>query len=100
VDTTSNTAVVQITRVNRHGAGLVGTQVTVDLSKAAISVADVYGDGQSNLADVAAGDHVLIQGRIPLHGSLSGSLPATRLVDQTQSASSPSTTTTPAPTNP
>jgi hypothetical protein len=90
VDTTGNTAVVQVTRANHHGAGLVGTQVTIDLSKARISVADVNGDGQKNLADVAAGDRVLVQGRIPLHGDLTGVLVARRLIDQTRPAGSES----------
>src|SRR5690242_21283216 len=61
VDTTANTAVVQLTHANHHGAGLVGAQVTIDLSKASISVADANGDGQKNLADVAVGDYVLVQ---------------------------------------
>jgi hypothetical protein len=94
VDTTNNTAVVQVTRTNHHGAGLVGTQVTVDLSNAKISVADINADGQKNLADVAAGDQVLVQGRIPLHGSLTGALVAKRLIDQTHPATSDSSSST------
>lgn len=88
VDTTTSSAVVQVTRANHHGSGLVGTQVTFDLSKAAISVADANGDGQENLADVAVSDQVLLQGRIPLHGGLIAALTATRLIDQTHPASS------------
>lgn len=100
IDTTTNTAVVQVTRVNHHGMGLVGTQVTIDLSKAAISVADVDGDGQENLADVAVSDQVLVHGRIPLRGSLTGPFSAARLIDQTHPASSDSSgSTQPAPTN-
>src|SRR5947209_547083 len=49
VDTTNNTAIVQVTRANHHGARLVGTQVTIDLSDARISVADANADGQKNL---------------------------------------------------
>jgi hypothetical protein len=94
VDTTNNTAVVQVTRANHHGAGLVGTQVTVDLSKARMSVADVNADGQKNLADVAAGDRVQVHGRIPLRGSLTGALVAGRLIDQTHPASSDSSSST------
>jgi predicted NodU family carbamoyl transferase len=86
VDTTTSSAVVQVARANHHGSGLVGTQVTVDLSKAAISVADANGDGQENLADVAEGDQVLFQGRITLHGALTGALSATRLIDQSHPA--------------
>src|SRR5690242_6044193 len=97
VDTTTNTAVVQIARANHHGAGLVGTQVTIDLAKARISVADVNADGQKNLADVAVNDRVLVQGRIPLHGSLTGTLSAKRLIDQTHRSTSSSTTSTQAP---
>jgi hypothetical protein len=88
VDTTTNIAVVQVTRANHHGSGLVGTPVTIDLSNAAISVSDVNGDGQKNLADVAVSDQVLVQGRIALHGTLTGALNATRLIDQTHPASS------------
>jgi len=94
VDPATSSAVVQITRANHHGAGLVGMQVTIDLSKTRISVADANGDGQKNLADVAVGDHVLVWGRIPLHGSLAGALSAGRLIDQTHPAGSdPSSST-------
>lgn len=88
VDTTTGVAVVQVTRANHHGTGLVGTQVTVDLSKATVLVADVNGDGQGNLADVAVSDRVLVQGRIPLHGDLTAALTSRRLIDQTRPAGS------------
>lgn len=94
VDPTNNTAVVQVTRTNHHGAGLVGTQVTVDLSNARISVADVNADGQQNLADLAPGDRVLVQGRVPLHGPLTGALVAKRLIDQTHARSTDSSSST------
>jgi hypothetical protein len=94
VDTTNNTAVVQVTRANHPGAGLIGTQATIDVSKARISVTDVNADGQKNLGDVAAGDTVLVQGRIPLRGSLSGALVALRLVDQSHPVSGDSTSST------
>jgi hypothetical protein len=87
IDTTSGTAVVEITHTNHH-AELDGTQLTVDLTKAAISVADVNADGQQNMADLAAGDQVLVQARVPLRGALSGALVAQRLVDQTHPADS------------
>jgi hypothetical protein len=87
VDTTAGTAVVQITHTNHH-AELDGTQLTVDLTQAAISVADVNADGQENIADLAAGDQVLVQARVPVRGALSGALVAQRLVDQTHPAGS------------
>jgi hypothetical protein len=87
IDTTSGTAVVEITHTNHH-AELDGTQLTVDLTKAAISVADVNADGQENIADLAAGDQVLVQARVPVRGALSGALVAQRLVDQTHPAGS------------
>jgi hypothetical protein len=93
VDTTTNVAMVQVTSANHHGRGLVGTQVTIDLSKATISVADVNRDGQENLTDVAASDQVLVQGRIPLHSAVTGALTARRLIDQTRPASEASSGT-------
>ena len=100
VDPAASSAVVQITRANHHGAALVGTQMTIDLSKARISVADANGDGQKNLADVAVSDHVLVRGRIPLHGSLAGALSAGRLIDQTHPAGGdPSSSTQATSTN-
>jgi hypothetical protein len=99
VDTTAGTAVVQITQTNHH-AELNGTQLTVDLTKAAISVADVNADGQQTIADLATGDQVLVQARVPLHGALSGALVAQRLVDQTHPAGSDSDSDSGSPTPP
>jgi hypothetical protein len=55
---------VLVKGANHHGKALRGQTVTVDVSNARIVVRDVNGDGERNLADVAAGDRVLVQSRI------------------------------------
>jgi len=46
-------------------AGLVGTDVTFDLSSARFVVRDTNKDGQRNADDLADGDHVLVKARLP-----------------------------------
>jgi acylphosphatase len=55
---------VLVKGANHHGRALRGQTITVDVSNARIVVRDVNGDGQRDLADVAAGDRVLVQSRI------------------------------------
>lgn len=55
---------VLVTGANHHGKALRGQTVTVDVAAARIVVRDVNGDGEGDLADVAAGDRVLVQSRI------------------------------------
>ena len=49
---------------NRRARELKGQTVTVDVSAARIVVRDANGDGVRDLADVAAGDRVVVQARI------------------------------------
>ena len=75
---------VLVTSSNRHGRALKGQTVTVDVSNARIVVRDVNDDGERNLADVAAGDRVLVQSRIAKGAAPDPAQPvvAKRLVDK------------------
>ena len=64
-DAAANTVVVTIRKANRHGRVLRGTDMTFDLSAARVVVRDRNGDGQRNLADVAAGDRAAVHARLP-----------------------------------
>ena len=64
-DAAANTVVLTVKKVNRHGRLLRGTDVTFDLSTARVVVRDRNGDGQRNLADVAAGDRAAVHARMP-----------------------------------
>src|SRR5215218_1680328 len=59
--------VVTVTAVggNHRGRGLAGQPLLLDLSKARVTVRDVNQDGARNAADVAVGDRVLVQVRVP-----------------------------------
>ena len=74
---------VNVTSGNRHvrDAGLVGTLVAFDFSAAKISVGDVNGDGTADLADVAAGDKVVVKAKVAEPAVQP--LAARQLVDQT-----------------
>ena len=73
----------------RHGnsrvrkGGYIGGEVAFDLSGARIVVADVNGDGQRNLADVAVGDWVLVKARLPRTDPGDQPFEAKRLIDKT-----------------
>jgi hypothetical protein len=85
VDAPAGTAVVNVAKLNRHGTSTADLTVTFDLTKAKVAVADVNGDHVAGLADVAAGDHVLVQARLPRRSpDLSGTVVARKLVDQTR----------------
>ena len=60
-----------------------GQTLTFDLSKAKVKVADVNNDGKRDLADVAAGDRVNVQAKLP-RGAVdtSAALPARHYVDK------------------
>jgi hypothetical protein len=80
---------VDVAKGNNHvkKAGLAGGPVSFDLSSAKIVVGDVDGDGSSDLADVAAGDKVVVKVRAPKGDPGSGPFVARQLVDQTSSDS-------------
>lgn len=65
---------------NRHARGLVGNEVTLDLSNARLKVADVNGDRARNLDDVATGDEVKVQARVPRGSSPDAAVPARHVV--------------------
>ncbi len=81
VDTTT----VDVTKGNKHvrNAGLVDTAVGFDFSAAKISVGDTNGDGASDLADVAAGDKVVVKVKAPKGDPGAQPFAARQLVDQT-----------------
>ena len=84
VDATS----VSVTKGNKHvqRAELVGTTVLFDFSSAKISVGDVNGDGLADLADVAAGDQVVVKVKAPKGDPGTQPFAARQLVDQTHPA--------------
>ena len=81
-----DSATVAVTAGNKHvrNAGLVDTSVGFDFSAAKVSVGDVNGDGAANLADVAAGDRVVVKVKAPKGDPGAQPFAARQLVDQTQ----------------
>ena len=77
--------VVSVSHGNAHAkrAGLVGTDVTVDLSAAKVSVADTNGDLAADASDVLAGDNVLVQARLPKGDPGAQPVAARKLIDKT-----------------
>ena len=87
VDAPAGTAVVKVATVNRHATSTANLTVTFDLTKAKVTVADVNADHATGLPDVTAGDHVLVQARLPRRSpDLSDTVVARKLVDQTRPA--------------
>ena len=78
-DATAGTLVVHVTKANHHGAGMVGTDVSFDVSKAKI-------DGTPT-----AGDKVVVQ-TVNAAGT-DGRYPARHVVDQTHPPTADSTDT-------
>ncbi|CAA9510522.1 MAG: hypothetical protein AVDCRST_MAG69-2458 [uncultured Solirubrobacteraceae bacterium] len=76
---------VDVTRGNAHArrAGLIGDDVAFDFSAARVVVADTDGDGKATVADLAAGDRVLVQARLPRRAPGTGPHKARKVVDQT-----------------
>ena len=79
---------VDVTKGNKHvrNAGLVVPAVQFDFSGAKVSVGDVNGDGAANLADVAAGDSVVVKVKAPKSDPGAPPFAARQLVDQTHPA--------------
>ena len=61
----AGTVQVAVNGGNSRGRKFSGQTLTFDLSKAKIKVADVNKDGKRDLADVAAGDRVNVQAKLP-----------------------------------
>ena len=94
---------IDVTGGNKHTkrAGLVRPDVQIDLSKAKLVVADTDGDQQVTLADLQAGDKLVVQLKLPR--SLGDApLVARKVVDQTNppvdQTETPTTTYTPTTT--
>jgi hypothetical protein len=84
VDAAAGTAVVKVTKVNHQRSSARNLTVTFDLTKAKITAADVNADTRATVADIAAGDRVLVHARLPLRTpDLTGIVAARKLVDHT-----------------
>jgi hypothetical protein len=66
-------------------AHLVGTNAQFDLTGARLVVRDTNGDGSRTVADLANGDRVLVQARLPRKDPGDQPFKAKKLVDQTAS---------------
>jgi hypothetical protein len=77
------TVQVEVKAGNSRGKKLKGQTLTFDVTKAKVKVADVNKDGKRDLADVAAGDRVNVQSKLP-RGAVDTSvaLPARQFVDK------------------
>jgi hypothetical protein len=81
-------SIVSVNRGNNHvrKAGLVGTDVSFDLSATKLSVADTNGDSAVTLDDVAVGDKVVVKAKLPKGDPGTAPYAARHLVDQTHPA--------------
>ena len=77
------TVQVEVKAGNSRGKKFKGQTLTFDVTKAKVKVADVNKDGNRDLADVAAGDRVNVQAKLP-RGAVdtSQALPARHFVDK------------------
>lgn len=82
---------VSVTRGNNRvrKASLVGTSVAFDLTNAKVVVSDTNADGTADLADVVAGDAVVVKARLPKADPGSQPFAAKQLVDQTHPSEAP-----------
>jgi len=86
--TYGGSGVVSVDKGNGHvkKADLVGQDVQFDLTNARLVVADTNADGSVTADDVASGDRVVVQARLPKQDPGTQPFAAKRLVDQTNSA--------------
>ena len=68
--------------------GFVGQTVAFDVSAAKLRVADADGDGAVTAADLAEGDKVVVQAKLPRKDPGEAPFAARKVVDQTHPASS------------
>ena len=74
---------VAVVHGNSKGKKFKGQTLTFDLSKAKLKVADVNGDSKRDLADVADGDRVVVQAKLPVGAvDTSKALAARHVVDK------------------
>jgi hypothetical protein len=75
---------VTVNHGNAHvrKAGLVGQNVTFDLTNAKIVVADTNSDGSRTVADLKDGDHVVVKARLPRKDPGVQPFKAKMLIDQ------------------
>lgn len=77
------TVSVEVKAGNSRGKKFKGQTLTFDVTKAKLHVADVNKDGKRDLADVAVGDRVNIQAKLPRSGvDATQALPARHVVDK------------------
>jgi hypothetical protein len=85
VDTTANTVTITVTSGNHAAKSFKGQDVVFDVSTARIRAADKNANGTRNeLADVVAGDKVLIHVHLAKGATATPPLPARQLVDKTR----------------
>jgi hypothetical protein len=77
--------------------GFVGETVAFDVSAAKLRVADTDADGALTAADLAEGDKVVVQAKLPRTDPGEAPFAARKVVDQTHPASSDDDAETPAP---
>ena len=83
-DAATSTVVVRVRHRNRWARIFRGEEVTFSLETARIQVADTDGDGTQGVADVAAGDRVLVKARVARGAADDGTpIAALRLIDLT-----------------
>jgi hypothetical protein len=97
---------VDVTKGNKHvrKANLVDTTVSFDLSESSIVAKDTNDDGEITLADVKAGDKVVVKSRLPRQLADPQPFDAAQLIDQSRKPAevpevpeAPETPETPAP---
>jgi hypothetical protein len=84
-DTADGTVAVNHGNAHVRKADLVGQDVQFDLTDTHLVVADTDGDGAVTANDIAPGDKVLVQARLPKQDPGAQPFAAKRLVDQTNS---------------
>jgi hypothetical protein len=77
--------------------GFVGQTVAFDVSAAKLRVADTDADGALTAADLAEGDKVVVQAKLPRQNPGEAPFAARKVVDQTHPASSEDDAEAPAP---
>lgn len=80
--TDGSSVTIDVTKANKHGAFLRDAESPLAFSAAKVVVLDANGDGPT-VADLQAGDKVVVQIRLAKDADLSGVLAARKIIDQT-----------------